>query len=165
MATHSPITVARFWTKISAPSDFQCWVWQGRTNETGYGRFDDGTPAHRWAYEFFNGPVPRGKMVLHSCDNPPCCNPKHLRAGTHIENMQEAVDRARIHRGRHCHNVRVTPEQVAYIRRNPDGLKLKDIAAKFGIAKSTASYIRSGRSWKYEEMVGAAGAAPATSCV
>lgn len=162
MATHSPITIARFWTKVRAPSEFQCWTWDGRTNDKGYGRFDDGTPAHRWAYEYFNGPIPKGLLVLHSCDNPPCCNPRHLRAGTHQENMDDAVKRGRMHRGRHCHNVKVTEADVDYIRRNPDGLTLREIAAKFGIGKSTASYIRSGRSWKAQPVVGEAGIEPAT---
>lgn len=65
-----------------------------------------------------------------------------------------------IARGRHCHNVKVSEADVDYIRRNPDGLTLKQISARFGIAKSTASYIRSGRSWKYQPVVGAVGIEP-----
>lgn len=140
-------TLIRFWTKVEAPNDFQCWEWQGRRNQKGYGRFDDGIPAHRWAYECFHGPIPDGKMILHSCDNPSCVNPKHLRPGTHMENMQDAVDRNRFFRREKCHNAKVTAEIADYIRRNPDKLKLKELAAKFGIANSTASYIRSGKTW------------------
>lgn len=146
MATHSPITLARFWTKVRFESEFQCWEWQGKTDEKGYGRFDENIKAHRFSYELFNGPVPDGKMVLHSCDNPPCVNPKHLRPGTHQENMQDAHDRKRF-KSPYAYRARVTADQADYIRRNPEGLTLKAIAAKFGIAKSTASYIRSGKTW------------------
>ncbi len=147
MADASLTTLIRFWTKVDAPNDFQCWVWRGRKNQKGYGRFDDGIPAHRWAYECVHGPIPDGKMILHSCDNPSCVNPKHLRPGTHMENMQDAVDRNRFFKREKCYNAKVTAEIADYIRRNPDKLKLKELAAKFGIANSTASYIRSGKTW------------------
>lgn len=144
MADESRITAARFWAKVSIPSDFQCWEWTGGTGAGGYGRFSDTVRAHRWSFEYFNGPVPEGLYVLHSCDNRRCVNPAHLRAGTHAENVQDAIERGRY---KHAKHAKVTPQQAEYIRQNPDGLKLKDIADKFGIAKSTASMIRSGKTW------------------
>ncbi|MFB9187253.1 HNH endonuclease signature motif containing protein [Dactylosporangium sucinum] len=52
--------------------------------------------AHRVAWEVANGqPIPDGLQVLHSCDNPPCCNPAHLSIGTQAENMQQMVARGR----------------------------------------------------------------------
>jgi len=38
---------------------------------------------------------PKNKLLLHSCDNPKCFNPKHLRIGTQVENMRDAVERNR----------------------------------------------------------------------
>jgi hypothetical protein len=142
MTTHDPLTIAHFWTKVDAPSDFQCWTWKGSANEKGYGRFEN-APAHRWSFEFFNGPIPAGKMLLHSCDNPACVNPKHLRADTHWANERDAVAR-----NRYC-NAKLTEDQVRYIRRNPDNLLLKDLAARLGLARSTVSYVRSGITWKH----------------
>ena len=52
--------------------------------------------AHRLAYEAANGPIPEGFDVRHSCDNPPCSNPRHLSLGTRRENMQDAKDRGRL---------------------------------------------------------------------
>ena len=44
---------------------------------------------HRLAYFLSKGEIPQDKVVMHSCDNPPCCNPAHLKLGTHKENMAE----------------------------------------------------------------------------
>lgn len=73
-----------------------CWPWTGWTNDRGYGHItiDDGNVkrgmgAHKAMYIIAKGPVPDGLFVLHSCDNPPCCNPEHLRVGTQVENMAD----------------------------------------------------------------------------
>ena len=51
--------------------------------------------AHRMAYEVAKGDIPEGMHILHSCDNPKCCNPAHLRPGTHQENMDDMQARGR----------------------------------------------------------------------
>jgi hypothetical protein len=79
----------RFWRKVRVDPDTGCWVWLGAHHERGYGRFGaDGATvyAHRWAYEHFVG-EPAGDVLMHLCDNPPCCNPSHLKPGTQVENM------------------------------------------------------------------------------
>jgi hypothetical protein len=53
--------------------------------------------AHRFSFEIHHGAIPDGLDVLHSCDNKPCVNPAHLRAGTPSENMREAYARGRMH--------------------------------------------------------------------
>lgn len=85
----------------------ECWVWTGYTDQKGYGRLRErrGTPwilSHRLAYNIANGvELPQDVLVLHSCDNPPCCNPAHLRPGTHAENHADMMAR-----GRHAHGER-----------------------------------------------------------
>jgi hypothetical protein len=148
MATLTPIMVALFWARVEAPSEFQCWTWTGRKGAFGYGRCH-GTMAHKIAYELINGPIPEGQIIRHSCDNPACCNPRHLQTGTYRDNSADCVTRGRIARGAKHGRTHLTEDDVRYIRTNPDNLKLKDIAAKFCIAPSTASYIRSRRSWRY----------------
>jgi len=66
----------------------------------GYGAFGfDGKvqKAHRVAYMLTHGPIPDGGHILHSCDNPSCVNPDHLRVGTHTENMRDKLARGRDH--------------------------------------------------------------------
>ncbi len=56
--------------------------------------------AHRLAYELAHGNPPGAALVLHSCDNPPCCNPAHLRPGTDAENCADRKVRRRHWRDR-----------------------------------------------------------------
>ena len=73
----------RFWTKVHKQDGNQCWLWTGAKNKQGYGTIEcNGTrAAHRIGYELTYGPIPEGMIVLHTCDNPPCVRPDHLRVG------------------------------------------------------------------------------------
>lgn len=75
-----------------------CWEWARAKTRKGYGHAQKGAiklRAHRFAFELWNGPIPDGMMVLHSCDNPPCCNPEHLRVGTAKDNVFDMIQRNR----------------------------------------------------------------------
>lgn len=80
-----------------------CWVPpRGRSNPEGYryATWNGKTiMGHRLAYELFVGSIPRGHYILHDCDNPPCANPKHLRAGTPLENTADMLRRGRYRSG------------------------------------------------------------------
>lgn len=86
-----------------APTGTGCLEWTGARNEKGYGRIGCEMPgqprtmyAHRLAFYLANGYLP--KLIRHTCDNPPCCNPQHLLPGTQLDNMRDAVERDRIAR-------------------------------------------------------------------
>jgi hypothetical protein len=75
-----------------------CWEWQGGKQNIGYGMIRDENKmrtTHRVSYEEHKGPIPKGLCVMHSCDNPICCNPAHLSLGTHKQNMQDMFAKGR----------------------------------------------------------------------
>lgn len=90
-----PAREERFWSKVAKRGPDECWLWTGATfkkknKQMGYGRYaGDGqfTYAHRCAWIFTHGPIPKDKIIMHSCDVVLCCNPAHLSLGTDAENM------------------------------------------------------------------------------
>ena len=74
-----------------------CWIWTGDLRH-GYGRVTmnyRAISAHRASWEYHVGPVPDGMILLHTCDNPPCVNPEHLRIGTNQDNTDDMVAKGR----------------------------------------------------------------------
>ncbi len=84
---HKPVE-ERFW--INVVKTETCWLWIGRKNWRGYGEIsikNQFKKAHRFAYEFFIGPIPEGLEIDHLCRVRDCVNPEHLEAVTHRENV------------------------------------------------------------------------------
>jgi hypothetical protein len=92
----------RFWRLVAVGADHECWPWTGAKNSKGYGRFKVERRllcAHRVAVHLTcDDPSALANpktLVLHQCDNPPCCNPAHLRLGTASDNAREMMQRGR----------------------------------------------------------------------
>jgi hypothetical protein len=85
--------VAQFWLKVDVRSKGECWPYTGYIGNNRYGSVTirgKNVKAHRFAFEAAVGDIPAGKIILHKCNNPVCCNPDHLAVGTRSENMRHA---------------------------------------------------------------------------
>lgn len=81
--------------------DDACWLWLRSVDKDGYGKMQVNKRTvrpHRLALELDLGRPVQG-LVLHSCDTPRCCNPRHLSEGTQLENRQQAKARGRTAKG------------------------------------------------------------------
>lgn len=145
--------VARFWSKVATTEPDACWNWQkGKFSRSGYGSFWHKTrsyQAHRIAYMLEVGSLDAALEICHSCDNPPCCNPRHLFQGTHAENISDAATKHRMRcpNGEAHHNSKLNGLQVALIL-SASG-KHRDIAKQFGISQVHVSRIKRREAWTH----------------
>jgi DNA-binding XRE family transcriptional regulator len=142
----------RFWAKVDKSGE--CWTWTATKNPTGYGYISDKGKmriAHRVSYELAHGTLPDHLDVLHTCDNPSCVNPAHLRLGTHQDNMDDMKAKGRYpHRqGESASNARLTWDVVAEIRRRyaQGDITQSKLAQEYGVHYSTISLIVKGIGW------------------
>ncbi len=110
MAAHKN-TPDSFWRKIKIGGPYECWPWLAGRSHKGYGKVKwHGVDyrAHQIAHALATGTFPvrdhrkgaKDKIcILHSCDNPPCCNPSHLRPGTSLDNATDRDLRDRTSKG------------------------------------------------------------------
>jgi len=146
----------RFWSKVVVSSG--CWCWVGGKTDRGYGsfKFEGGIKrAHRVAWLFTNGPIPKGLCVLHRCDNPLCTNPAHLFLGTQADNMRDASKKRRMSgpgtRGEDHSRAKITEQDVRDIRSRyaAGGVLQRELAAEYGLGRSGVSAIVTYRNWKH----------------
>jgi len=130
----------------------ECLVWTGNRGRN-YGRLKiRGVKwrVHRFVYTMVNGPIPPGICVCHSCDNPPCCNPKHLFLGTNKENSQDMVRKGRVNgpKGIRNRNARFTDEQIVEIKSKyiPHVVTAEQVGLEYGMNPAYVRYLCSRRS-------------------
>jgi hypothetical protein len=92
--------IVRLMRRIRITSADGCWEWPGTASKDGYGSIAVGSrtdgsramrPTHRVTFEHYVGSIPVGHELDHLCRNRSCCNPAHLEAVTHAENMRRSV--------------------------------------------------------------------------
>lgn len=117
----------------------ECWEWEGNIHKhSGYPMVwysSRWMRAHRVVYSLLVKDIPDALCILHTCGNKICVNPKHLRVGTHKENMKDIVDQGKAGR------ISFTTQDE--IRKNYATGKLSQtaIANKYKISQSSVSYI------------------------
>lgn len=93
-----PTTEQRYEAKVDrSGGPDACHPWTAARNKAGYGLFchDGETLAGRWAYKHYAGPLKDGEHIRHTCDNPPCQNPRHWFLGTPADNGADKVAKGR----------------------------------------------------------------------
>lgn len=147
---------ARFWKNVDTSAGYDaCWPWLGTRLKSGYGKvrfLGRTTTAHRIAYELATGErIPYELRATHSCDNPPCCNPRHVEPATQTQNIADMDARGRRGDSRnfgedHGRCV-VTDVQVSEIKTlYLTGISQGNLAKQFGIGQSQVSRIIRGES-------------------
>lgn len=139
-----------------------CTLWFGAKKETNAKR-DRGTDidygcmhfkgttkcAHVWAWIAVHGPVPKGQVVRHKCDFPPCINVDHLELGTQRQNVADMwrKGRAVVLRGEASGMAKLTDGDVLsiYVDKRSGTI----IGAEFGITRSMVNQIRRGEAWRH----------------
>lgn len=125
-------------------SERGCWEWQGAKHSFGYGvmmRQRKRLSLHRLSHELWVGPIPKGMVVRHKCDNPCCVNPNHLIYGTQADNMADVAER-----GRHGAK-KMTAEQVAEIRASAEPTSV--LAERYGVGVMSINRARRGATWAH----------------
>ena len=107
--------------------------------------------AHRISYEMEYRSVPPSMCVLHTCDNPPCVNPKHLFIGSQKDNIADAHSKGRMRNGVSLGSAhgrsKLTEAQVSIILK--DNRTHEKIAKDYKVDRSTVSFIKQRRTWRH----------------
>lgn len=111
----------RFWSNVDRRGPNECWPWLLSKGNHGHGSTTFRgvhTSANHVAFMLGGGVFTEEKpFACHSCDNPPCCNPSHLWAGSQRDNMADRDLKGRQARGDR-QGLRVHPERAARGNRN-----------------------------------------------
>jgi hypothetical protein len=153
------------WSKVDKKGEDECWPWLGYKNKEGYGRVmikEWSYYAHRVIFNLANPGIinlkaPKSSdetgFLLHSCDNPCCCNPKHLRVGTHADNMADKAAKGRSpdFSGDKGPRAKLTMTQARQARQlKKDGASTRELAIQFGLSLPSMKTLLAGKSYKEE---------------
>jgi len=143
-----------FWSRVALTSDAQrCWNWKFTGGSHGYGVYyfkQRQWLAHRFAFFLTHGRIRRNLLVLHSCDNKKCCNPNHLRQGTHKDNGLDASKRGQIPKGESTVMAVLTNNQVRDAKRYlRNGMTVRQVFELTHIPTSLLYHIKSETAWQH----------------
>lgn len=132
-----------------------CWPWRGYLCGGYPALYFDGKTrkVHIYILELRSGEHADGRDACHDCDNPPCCNHRHLHWGTPLSNAQERDSRGRrvAPKGEAHGCAKLSAETVRLIRarhmpRHPKN-GASALAREFGVHTSTVHLIVHDRLW------------------
>lgn len=133
----------RFLEKTKRDPATGCLNWT-KAKSKGYGRFTVRRGvimgAHRWIFGHLHGYFP--ETVMHTCDNPPCVEISHLKAGTPATNRADCIAKGRQRFAR-----KVSEEDAVKIRKaySGGGVTQDALAEVYGVSRSCVGWIIRGR--------------------
>ena len=95
-----------------------CWIW---TNSMGkeYNSYPSliikgvkEKSLSRLSYLVHKGEIPKGLLICHKCDNPPCINPDHLFLGSYKDNSQDMVNKKRYRKSNQYYRQQEVKEKI-----------------------------------------------------
>lgn len=146
---------ASFWEKVRKAGPNDCWIWTaGKCNGYGWWRISDQGQyyAHIIAYYLTVGAWPSGRKVMHSCDNPVCCNPNHLSDGSDLDNSLDCIAKGRANRGNgnHAHVSEVEVEEIKRLGLFFGPREISNMSQfKNKITESAIGRILNGKTWRH----------------
>lgn len=152
--------IKNFWDRVSIKGKNECWMWRGAVcgSKRNYGaaRWNGRlTKAHRIAYEITNGPIPKGLLGCHKCDNTLCVNPDHIFIGTQKDNLEDMRRKGRqpppfALRGEDHPRSTLTERKVIMIKAlKRQGKLQREIALATGVSMSALASVLQGRTWRH----------------
>ena len=98
------------------------------------------------------GAIPKGAYICHRCDNPKCCNPAHLWAGTQADNVADMIAKGRradptYYRGEDHKNHILSAAAVMDIRVSK--LSHAALGEKYGVSDTTISLVKRRLAWAH----------------
>jgi len=156
MIDRKKLTYTRFWQKVDMRNDDECWPWTAFRDKDGYGKFRDGGSilvASRVAWELYNQEELENRMALHTCDNPPCCNPNHIYPGDAKANGRDASRSGLLRNGKQVGethtSAKLNASMVREIRaRFAKGETPHGISRDYPVSAASLAKIRDGITWK-----------------
>ncbi|SRR6266487_1012585 len=160
----------RFWTRVDRSHSSGCWLWQGKPDKKGYGRFCYNRRivfAHRFSYELAYGSIPEGLYVCHTCDVPACVNPSHFFLGTLADNNADMRAKGRsvnppakanktsFQKGVTCGEkhprAKLTWDDIAEARQlRQQGWLWRELASRYGVTMPSIRKAVHGYTWKVQ---------------
>jgi hypothetical protein len=143
-----------FWAQVEKTPT--CWLWKGWKLNSGYGETSlrgRKITVHRLSYIWAYGEIPKGKLIMHTCDEPLCVRPEHLRLGTDATNNADKVAKRRHTFGAANSHAKLDDAKVQAIRAEywyrAGRSNVKELAEKYGVSRITVGFIVSGRTWRH----------------
>jgi hypothetical protein len=104
--------------------------------------------AHRLAYMLEHELVlTPEQIIMHSCDNPCCVNPNHLKLGTHNDNVQDKVNKNRQAKGTTNGRAKLNEEKVRIIRSSSNSNT--ELAKRYGVDAKVIRNVKQRLNWTH----------------